>query len=107
MKNRASELLFSTHPGDRPARRVIVWAMILALILSGVAFAYKVAEFIFTMTDDSFAGAFDVPIIVYFAIAGGWFALLIWCFLTGRFKEMEKAKYAMIAQEEEYERLGI
>lgn len=99
--------LFKPQPNDRPARLVIIWSMVVGLVLSGIAFAYKVAEFMFTMTSVEFAGAFDVPIIVYFAVAAGWFLLLIWCFLTGKFREMERAKYDMIAQEEEYERLGI
>ena len=77
------------------------------MILSGIAFAYKVAEFMFTMSNDDFAGAFDVPIIVYFIVAAGWLALLVWCFMTGKFGEMERAKFDMLAQEEEYERRGI
>lgn len=94
-------------PADRGARLVIIWAMIVGVILSGLAFTYKVAEFMFTMSTPEFAGSFDVPIIVYFAVAAGWFTLLIWCFMTDRFKDMEKAKYEMIAKEEQYERLGI
>ena len=89
------------------SRLVIIWSMVVAIILSGVAFAYKVAEFIFAISNEAFAGSFDVPVIVYFTVAAGWLALLIWCVVAGKFKEMERSKYEMLAQEEEYERLGI
>ena len=92
---------------DRRSRIIIIWSMVVGLILSGIAFAYKVAEFMFTMTSADFAGSFDVPVIVYFAIAAGWLSLLAWCFATGAFKDMERAKYEMLAKEEEYERRGI
>ena len=95
------------QPKDRTARLIIIWSMVVGIILAGLAFAYKVAEFMFTMSSPDFAGSFDVPIIVYFAVAAGWLALLVWCFVTGKFADMERAKYDMLAQEEEYERLGI
>ncbi len=94
-------------PVDRPARLVIIWTMVVGLVLSGLAFAYKIAEFMFTMSNPEFAGSFDVPIMVYFAIASGWLALLVWCFMTDKFKDMERAKYEMLAREDEYERLGV
>ncbi len=106
-RGRFRRALTATHPYDRPARLVIIWSMAIGLVLAGAAFAYKVAEFIFTMSSEDIRGAFDVPIIVYFAVAGGWLSLLLWCFMTGKFKEMEQAKYDMLAQEEEYERQGI
>ncbi|MCK6549767.1 hypothetical protein L6R52_28275 [Myxococcota bacterium] len=81
--------------------------MVVGIVLSGLGFAYKVAEFMFTMSAPEFAGSFDVPVIVYFAVAGGWFVLLVWCFTTGKFQEMERGKTDLLAQEEEYERNGI
>jgi hypothetical protein len=44
---------------------------------------------------------------VYFAVAAGWLCLLAWCFLSGKFKDIERTKGELIAREEEYERLGI
>ncbi len=92
---------------DRPTRAIIIWSMIVGLVLSGMAFAYKVAEFMFTMTSADFAGSFDVPIIVYFAVAAGWLALLAWSFVTHGFKDMERTKYDLLAKEDEYDRLGF
>lgn len=92
---------------DRAHRLLFVWTMIVGLVLSGVAFAYKVAEFIFTMSSEAARGFADVPVTVYFFVAGGWLCLLVWCLMTGKFQEMEQSKIEMLQQEEEYERLGI
>lgn len=100
-------VLTSPRRGDKASRKLIIWSMVVGIVLSGLGFAYKVAEFMFTMSAPEFAGSFDVPVIVYFAVAGGWFVLLVWCFTTGKFQEMERGKTDLLAQEEEYERNGI
>ena len=92
---------------DRSARLVFLWTMIVGLALSGVALAYTIAEFIYTMSSEAARGFADVPVTVYFFIAGGWLCLLIWCVMTGKFKQMEQAKFDMLEQEEEYERQGF
>ena len=88
--------------------KIILWtAMIAGLLMAGVAFSYKVAEFIFTLGSDEVQGFADVPVTVYFIVAGGWMCLLVWCFVTGKFSDMERAKYDMLDAEAEYERLGV
>ena len=87
--------------------RIALWvAMIVGIIASGLGFAYKIAEFLFTLGDDGAKGFADVPVTVYFVVAFGWLLLLVWCFLTGKFTHSEQAKLDMIAKEEEYDRLG-
>ena len=87
--------------------RIILWtAMIVGLTGAGLCFAYKVAEFIYTIGSDDVKGFADVPVTVYFVVALGWAFLLAWAFLTGKFAHAEQAKFDMIAKEEEYERLG-
>lgn len=86
-----------------PARRrrlLIRIASVLILLTSGTAFTYKIAEFIFTLTSDEVQGFAEVPVTVYFVVAGGWLCLLTWCFLTGKFKDMEEAKWDPIRSEE-------
>ena len=95
------------HSQDRASRLLIIWTLLVGMILSGVAFAYKIASFIFTLTSKDFQGTFDVSVTVYFVVTAGWLCLLVWAFLTGKFKHMERAKYELLRQEEEYERLGI
>ena len=85
----------------------MVWTLSIGVVLSGIAFAFKVAAFIHALSSEDFAGTFDVGVTVYFAVSAGWMCMLIWCFLTGKFKEMEQAKLGMLRQEEEYERFGI
>lgn len=92
---------------DRPVRLVFVWSLLVGVLLSGAAFALKIAEFIYTMSSEEAKGFADVPVTVYFFIAGGWFCLLLWSFLTGKFKDMEREKYEIIELEEMYERQGI
>ncbi len=92
--------------GERRTRRIVWVSMIVGLGAAGVAFSYKVAEFIFTISAEEAKGFADVPVTVYFAVAAGWLALLTWCVVTGKFKDLEKAKHEMLAEEEEHERRG-
>jgi hypothetical protein len=92
---------------DRAAKGLIIWTMSVGLVLSGLAFAYKIASFIYTLSSPDFKGTFDVSITVYFFVSAGWLCLLAWCLATGKFREMERSKDEMIRQEEEYARQGI
>ena len=87
--------------------RLILWAaMIGGIFAAGVAFVYKIAEFIFTLNSNEVKGFADVPVTVYFVVAAGWLCLLIWCFVTGKFTDIESAKFEMLEMEAEYERRG-
>jgi hypothetical protein len=90
-----------------PAERILVWSLAVGLVFSAIAFAFKIAAFIWTMTSEDFRGTFDVSITVYFFVSAGWLCLLVWCFRTGKFHEMEKSKGEPLRLEEEYERRGI
>jgi hypothetical protein len=94
-------------PADRASRLLLIWALIVGIAFAGVAFAYKIAAFIFTLSSPDFRGTFDVGITVYFFVSAGWLCLLTWAFVTGKFRQMERSKYDMLRQEEEYDRLGI
>jgi hypothetical protein len=95
------------HPPDRVSRALVIYTLVVGIVLSGVAFAYKIATFIWTLSSPDFRGTFDVGIVVYFVVTAGWLCLLVWAFLTGKFTQMERAKLEMLEQEEEYERRGI
>jgi hypothetical protein len=92
---------------ERTAKRVMIWTMIIGLVLSGIMFAFKIAGFIWALSSPDFKGTFDISITIYFFVSFGWLCLLVWCFMTNKFKEMEQAKFEMLRQEEEYERLGV
>lgn len=92
---------------DRGAERLMIWTISVGVLLAGVAFAYKIAGFIWAMSGSDFRGTFDVGVTVYFVVSAGWLCLLVWSFITGKFRHMEHAKREILEQEEEYERLGI
>lgn len=91
----------------RGPRRWLFWTVtMLGLGGAGVAFVYKIAEFLFTMSSTEVQGFADVPVTVYFVVATGWLCLLVWCFVSGKFTDLERAKYDFLAKEAEYERQG-
>ena len=93
-------------PSDRRGS-ILLWAsMIGGIVAAGVAFVYKLAEFIFTLNSSAAKGFAEVPVTVYFAVASGWLVLLVWCWRTGKFKDIESSKWDMLRQETEYERRG-
>jgi hypothetical protein len=92
---------------DRASRLLVIWTMLVGVALAGVAFAYKIAGFIYAVSTPDFRGTFDVGVTVYFCVSAAWLCLLVWCFLSGKFTRMERAKYDLLRQEEEYERRGI
>ncbi len=89
------------------SQRLLWFSMIFGTVIGGIAFCYKIAEFMFALTSAEARGFADVPITVYFVVSAGWLCLLAWCFLTGQFHRHEAAKYDMLAQEEQYERAGL
>ena len=98
-----------TPLAERMERRekMVLWvAMILGILCAGTAFAYKVAEFMFTLGSNDVQGFADVPVTIYFVVAAGWLALLAWSWVTGKFKDIESTKWDMLRQEMEYERRG-
>ena len=95
------------NPNERSTERLFIWTIGVGIVLAGIAFAFKIAGFVHVLTAPDFRGTFDVSIAVYFAVSAGWLCMLAWCFTTGKFAKMERAKYDMLKQEEEYERRGI
>jgi nitrogen fixation-related uncharacterized protein len=87
--------------------KIALWAaMVIGILCAGTAFVYKVAEFLFTLGSDDVQGFADVPVSVYFVVATGWLCLFAWCYVSGKFTDVESTKWEMLRQEEEYERRG-
>jgi hypothetical protein len=95
-----------SEPLSPRQRWVLFVSMALGVVAAGIAFAYKIAEFLFTLTADEVQGFADVPVTVYFAVAAGWLALLVWSFFTGKLTDVESAKTDFLRKEAEYERRG-
>lgn len=68
----------------------------IVCVVAGCTFVFKLHEFLRTIKKDELAGfAFD-PILIYGFVAVGFFLLLVWAFLTGQFKDVEKTKHEMM-----------
>ncbi len=91
---------------QRRAKRALWAMMIVGIIFSGVAFAYKISEFLFAINSKEARGFADVPVTAYFFVAAGWILVLYWAFNSGQLRNAEVAKYDMLKQEEAYERAG-
>lgn len=96
-----------TERAKAPPERILLWiAMVVGTLVAGAAFVYKIAEFIFTLNSNDVQGFADVPVTIYFVVAAGWLCLLVWCFVSGQFTNIELAKFEMLEMEEAYERRG-
>lgn len=91
---------------ERRSKRILWISMVVGIVFGGAAFAYKIVEFLFTLSAPEARGFVEVPVTVYFFVAGGWLFLLVWCFASGKFKNLEQAKYDMLAMEAELEARG-
>ena len=88
----------------RTIRRAVLGFFVLAVTAAGCMFTYKLFAFLKTIKRDELAGfAFD-PILIYALVAMGFLCLLAWAFLTGQFRDLERAKYDMLERFEEQER---
>ena len=86
------------------SKRAIHIFFILAVTTAGCMFTFKLFSFLKTIKKDELAGfAFD-PILIYGFVAMGFLCLLAWAYLTGQFRDVERAKYDMLERFEEQER---
>ena len=106
MQKQSSNLYNATGRMEH-REKVLLWVvMVVGIGLSGIAFVYKIAEFIFTLNGTEVQGFAEVPVTVYFIVAAGWLSLLVWCYVTKQFVDVERSKYEMLEMEAEYERRG-
>lgn len=106
MLKQSNNLQGTTGRMERREKTLLWVVMVVGVGLSGVAFVYKIAEFIFTLGGAEVKGFAEVPVTVYFVVAAGWLSLLLWCYVTKQFVDVERSKYEMLEMEAEYERRG-
>lgn len=78
--------------------------VLIAVIVGGGTFVYKLIEFARTAGSEEMPGFAVVSVVPYFAATIGFLLLAVWAFLRGHFKDIEEPKYRMIEQEEKYDR---
>jgi len=93
----------STEPKERVFTPIHVF-FVLFVLCAGALFIFKLFAFLSTIRKDELAGfAFD-PIIVYGFVALGFLFLLVWAYMTGQFRDVERPKHEMMDRFEEQER---
>ena len=89
-------------PRDRVFTPLHVF-FVLFVLGAGSLFVYKLFAFLSTIRRDELAGfAFD-PIVVYGFVALGFLFLLVWAYMTGQFRDIERPKHEMMERFEEQE----
>ena len=76
----------------------------LFVLTAGSLFVFKLSAFLSTIRKDELAGfAFD-PILIYAFVALGFLCLLVWAYMSGQFRDIERPKHEMLERFEEQER---
>ena len=72
---------------------------VVFVLAAGGLFFFKLFSFLATIKRDELAGfAFD-PIVQYGFVAMGFLCLLVWAYLTGQFRDIERPKHDMLERE--------
>ena len=84
--------------------RAMLIFLVTVIALAGAGFVFKLVEFIHTMQADASESFALMPVVTYLCVASGFFCLLLWSVFGGHFREMEKPKHAMLANEQDLDR---
>ncbi len=82
-----------------PFRVFMARVFIVVAALAGLGFVYKLWEFFEDLSNSEglrFAGA---HLLSYLLVAGGYLALLGYCFMTGQFSSIEQPKHDLLQKE--------
>lgn len=91
-------------PRERRERRAIMTFFSIAVTVGGCMFVFKLFSFLKTIRRDELAGFAYDPILVYGFVAAGFLFLLIYAFVSGQFRDVERAKHEMLERFYEQER---
>ena len=87
-----------TQLGGRPRTRVTVILAVIILVPALIGFGVKFREFLHLVGDED--GSFTImPILNYLLVSLGFLLLFLWAILHGMFRDIEKPKYQMLANE--------
>ena len=76
------------------------------IVVAGVAFIFKLTEFIYVATNkgpDSM-GTFLIPVMNYLLVAAGFLCMFLWAYFTGQYRDVEAPKYRMLEMQAEIDR---
>lgn len=86
--------------------RILVFSMLVAVLIGGLGFVYKIVSFM-KETHGLEGATFIVPVAIYACMALGFIFLLAWATSRGMFHDIEQPKHTLLEMEEEYDRQGI
>ena len=87
-------------------RRLVkmLWIFAFVIVCAAIAFGWKLYEFghdLFASDGLRFAGS---HLLTYVLVAGGFFLLLLYCFMRGHFADIERPKYELLETERDHDR---
>ncbi len=94
-----AEQLAELHRKDGRTLKTMLWIFGFVIVAAALAFGWKIYEFAYDLVATEglrFAGA---HLLTYVLVAGGFFLLLLFCFLKGHFADIEKPKYDLLERE--------
>jgi hypothetical protein len=93
----------AARAADRRHLSVMLWIFGFVIVAGALAFGWKLYEFAYDLVSEEglrFAGS---HLLTYVLVAGGFFMLLLFCFLKGHFADIEKPKYDLLESEKAYD----
>ena len=88
---------------DKRILTTMLWIFGFVIVAGAFAFGWKIYEFAYDLINEEglrFAGS---HLLTYCLVAGGFFSLLLYCFLNGHFADIEKPKYDLLDTEKEHD----
>ena len=76
------------------------------IVVAGIAFIFKLTEFIYVATNDGpdSMGTFLIPVMNYLLVAAGFLCMFFWAYITGQYRDVEAPKYRMLEMQAEIDR---
>lgn len=85
---------------------VVIGFAVAVLVVSGLGFVFKMAEFSLTIIKDDVEGFGAAAVAVYLLGMLPMLFLNLWAVFTGRFRDIERPKYRMLELNDEIDRGG-
>jgi len=85
---------------------VLVAMSVLVMVVAGLAFTFKMADFAMTIVKDDVAGFGAVSVATYLTGMLPLLLLTLWAAFSGRFRDIERPKYRLFELDAEIERGG-
>ena len=76
------------------------------IVVAGIAFIFKLTEFIYVATNEGpdSMGTFLIPVMNYLLVAAGFLCMFLWAYFTGQYRDVEAPKYRMLEMQAEIDR---